>query len=262
MPITLPKSSTSSRSTTEFSACSTCSIQMIDDAARVDGADGGDQLTGIRLRSGRRRSRRAAAAFGSVASARASSSRLRSQQAQAPGRIVGAVDQARSPPGSRRSAPPPRLRVRARAEGAGDQEIFEHGQLLERLRDLEGAAHARQAARHRRRVGHVARRRKRCGRHRPAILPVIRLNSVDLPAPFGPMMPSASPSPKSNEITLARPSARRRICRHFRATRIGIVAYRIVQRWRGVQGAPPRHLLGDRLPSCRRPEYSAPSCCR
>ncbi len=35
---------------------------------------------------------------------------------------------------------------------------------------------------------------------RPAsgrILPVIRLNRVDFPAPFGPMMPSASPSASS-----------------------------------------------------------------
>jgi hypothetical protein len=40
-----------------------------------------------------------------------------------------------------------------------------------------------------------------------AILPVMRLNSVDLPAPFGPMMPSAAPSPTAKEIPSANVSA-------------------------------------------------------
>ena len=43
MPMTRPKSSTRSRSTTEFSACRTCSIQMIVMPCGVDGPDRGDQ---------------------------------------------------------------------------------------------------------------------------------------------------------------------------------------------------------------------------
>ena len=124
-------------------------------AARMDGADGGNQLTGIRPRSGHRRSRRAAAVSARVASARASSSRLRSAATGCP---AGHWRLSMSPVSTRISAQRSATSAsgRRRAEGSGDQQIFEHRQLLERLRDLECAPHARQAARHRRRVGHLA----------------------------------------------------------------------------------------------------------
>ena len=67
------------------------------------------------------------------------------------------------------------------------------GGVRERVRYLVGAADAQPRARVRRHGGHVGAGEQT----RPAVgatSPVIRLNIVDLPAPFGPITPRASPS--------------------------------------------------------------------
>ena len=61
-----------------------------------------------------------------------------------------------------------------------------------------------------------------------ATVPVIMPNSVVLPAPFGPMMPSASPSPSERSMPFATTTAPKRL--------------EIFSRVRIVDTAPRRHL--------------------
>ena len=83
------------------------------------------------------------------------------------------------------------LRLAAAIDRA-DEQVLEHGEFLERLRDLMGAADAGAAASLRRHAGEIA-AVEADGAGVGARPPAIRLNSVVLPAPFGPMMPTASP---------------------------------------------------------------------
>ncbi len=112
------------------------------DAAGMDGADGRDQLAAFAVGQ-------AAGDFVEQQHFRLGGQRagqfqpLALKQAQAPGAVVGAVDKAGLAEGSPRIAPPPGLRAARGSESARDEEIFEYRKRLERLRDLECAAHAR-----------------------------------------------------------------------------------------------------------------------
>jgi hypothetical protein len=94
----------------------------------------------------------------------------------------------------------------AGAEAGRDRDILIGRHVLEGLRDLEAAPdpgmHALPRG-HRGDVLPVQRDGSACGFSRP----VIRLKSEDLPAPFGPMMPSASPSCTSREMSSATTTA-------------------------------------------------------
>jgi hypothetical protein len=76
----------------------------------------------------------------------------------------------------------------------GDQQVLENGEIVEGLRDLEGPPNAGEAPLHCGHARDVACLRTARFPESGVRLPVIRLKSVDLPAPFGPMMPKASPS--------------------------------------------------------------------
>ena len=85
-----------------------------------------------------------------------------------------------------------RLPLPAAVDG-GDQQVLEHGQILEGCgiwneRPMPAMQRARGGA------CVMSWPSKRTVPLSGRSSPVIRLNSVDLPAPFGPMMPSASPA--------------------------------------------------------------------
>ena len=155
------------------------------DARRVDLPDRRDQFAGIRPRSGRRRSRRAAA--GAVAS------RARAPFRAACGRAKSATPRdgwpcraGPSPRGLRRRHSTTSRLALAASEAGGDEQVLEHGQLPEGRRDLVRAADARRGS---------ARARWRAVMSRPsrndwpelgASAPEIRLNRVDLARPVRP----------------------------------------------------------------------------
>ena len=124
--------------------------------------------------------------FGSVASARATSRRLRSGSVSAAGQLPALVEQIE---------PPQHLDARGASRAAGSgvaQQRADHDVVLDRERrkrphDLEGAADAAAADLvGRQPVDALARERDAC--RRPArSTPAIMLNSVVLPAPFGPI---------------------------------------------------------------------------
>ena len=82
----------------------------------------------------------------------------------------------------------------ATAIDRADQQIFEHRQILERLRDLIRAPDAGEAALDAARARVMSCHRARSCRRSGETPPAIRLNSEVLPAPLGPTMPSASPA--------------------------------------------------------------------
>ena len=87
------------------------------------------------------------------------------------------------------------------AEQRGDREILEHREMLNGSgiwNERPRPARQRAPAAIRVMSSPSSTMRPRSGRS----MPVIRLNSVDLPAPFGPMMPSASPR-ASDEVDVA-----------------------------------------------------------
>ena len=84
---------------------------------------------------------------GPVASARAISSRLRSSRVSEPAGALARVKQAESARGCRRRPAAASRSARAPAVDRADQQVLEHGELLEGLRDLVGAADAGAAAR-------------------------------------------------------------------------------------------------------------------
>ena len=75
----------------------------------------------------------------------------------------------------------------------GRLHVLEHGEAAEDAGDLERAAHAAAAEAVRRQAADRPRRRRRCWPVSCAMSPVIRLNSVVLPAPLGPMIARRSP---------------------------------------------------------------------
>ena len=121
---------------------------------------------------------------------------LSPQQIECAGAAIGGADEARPLENVAARVDDLRLALLA-AVDRGDQKVFEYGEALERLRNLERAADAGDAAGARRRVRDILTVKWTlpvsgfCS-------PVMRLNSVDLPAPFGPMMPSASPGATSS----------------------------------------------------------------
>ena len=140
-----PKLSTTRRSTTASSACTTCSIQRMVTPAWRDVADGGDQFEALALgqaagdlveqQKPRRRRERARHL-----------QPLALEQRQRAGERVGALD---ADPSRSRISPQDcgdlALRSAAAVDRA-DQQVLEHGEVLERLRDLVGAADAGAAA--------------------------------------------------------------------------------------------------------------------
>ena len=86
------------------------------------------------------------------------------------------------------------------AEAGGDQQVLRHRQLLEGMRHLVRAADAGEAAPLRRSLVMSSPSRAMVPAL-GAVAPVISENSVVLPAPFGPMMPSASPSATDSEMS-------------------------------------------------------------
>ena len=128
------------------------------------------------------------------ASARASSSRLRSSRVSVPATAVGLGGEA----GALEHVGAVRRTIsrsrRPRPKAAADERFSNTVRPSKGCGIWKRPADAHAAARSRRRRGS---RRGRRSAMRAGIgqarSPVIRLNSVDLPAPFGPMMPSASP---------------------------------------------------------------------
>ena len=135
-----PLCSTTSRSTTASSACTTCSIQMIETPlartrlmrstsadAFVLGEPAGDLVEQQEPRAGRKRARQLEP--------------LAVEQREPAGGAVGFVGKA----ALRQDVHAARVDVAlalAAAEGRGDDEVLEHGHAAERLRDLERARDA------------------------------------------------------------------------------------------------------------------------
>ena len=194
--------------------------------------------------------------FGSVASARASSSRLRCSSDRLPAGAL-ACRSARSRPGFRRSDPTTSASRRRDPKAPATSRFsntvsFSKGCGIWKVRPMPD-----RAARHRRHARHVAAVESGCVPLSAAILPVIRLNSVDLPAPFGPMMPSASPSPTAKRNLLGD----RQGAEFLRDPSSSRIAKPIPPRTGGASTGPAPKIRRS-LPSCRRSECSAPSCCR
>jgi hypothetical protein len=77
------------------------------------------------------------------------------QQGETTGRLIGAIGKPGLDKDIRAAGGDLRLAL-ARDERRSDEQVLEHGQLLEGLWDLESAADAREAARHGRRASHVS----------------------------------------------------------------------------------------------------------
>ena len=90
--------------------------------------------------------------------------------------------------------------------------------------------------------------------------PAIRLNSVVLPAPFGPMMPSASPGRNAKDRCSSAATTEPKACADAGLSSIASRA----SRWaRTIAPVPPTTApIRRSAPSCRRPECSARSGCR
>ena len=87
------------------------------------------------------------------------------------------------------------------ADQRADDDVVDHAHGLETLDDLKGAADAAHAAFRRRQPGRP-RHRTRSSLAWAASTPAIRLNSVDLPEPLGPIKPTISPRPTEIETSL------------------------------------------------------------
>ena len=72
----------------------------------------------------------------------------------------------------------------------GHQQVLEHRHTDERMRNLVGAADAFAAALMREQARHILALEQHAATVRPQV-PLIRLNNVVLPAPFGPSTPKA-----------------------------------------------------------------------
>ncbi len=134
-----------SRSTTCTSTWTMCSIQTIATPARADARGSSRRARRPRRRSARRRSRRAAARPGSVPSARASSSFLRSSRPRLSARrfATSTSPQSSSTSMQRAYAAWPRA---ARRRSRADEDVLEHRQVAERPRHLVRAPDPEPAA--------------------------------------------------------------------------------------------------------------------
>ncbi len=183
----LPKLMTSRRSATASNACTTCSIHTIvtpcsftrwisSTSSCVSGSVRPPAISS------------SSSSFGRVASARASSSRLRSSSVSVPANWF-----------ARRSRPVRFKYVDAHvvscafgkraAEGRAHQQVFEHRHAAERTRHLIRCGRCRRCSVDAARVRRYRRRRSRSLPASGRTSPLTRLKSVVLPAPFGPRMP-------------------------------------------------------------------------
>ena len=202
-----PKLRTTRRSTTAISACTTCSIQRIATPVRMDVLDGARRVRGTPPPSGPPAISSSSNNSGFGGERARHLQPLAFEQRQRAGERIGALEQAK--PLENLAAGLRRLALGlAPAVDRADQEILEHGELFEGLRDLVGSGRCRRgsvlAAAGRAR----SRPSKRMAPASCASSPEIRLNSEVLPAPFGPMMPSASPGATADRDHRRRRSSR------------------------------------------------------
>ena len=247
--------------TTEVSACSTCSIQTMVMPRGVDGADESRRARRIRPRSARRRSRRAGGAAGRVGQRAGQFEPLAVEQGERAGTAIGQGDAGRcarrmSAQASATSASRCRGRRTAATSRFSNTVRFSKGCGIWNERPMP----ARQRA-HRRRLRDVAAVEADAAAIRLEMSPVIRLNSVDLPAPFGPMMPSASPG--LHVEGSRRPSTLRapKLFDTRSSSRIGTSRLPGEGARRRRRPGPSR-IRRSGLPSCRRSGSPARSCCR
>ena len=179
---------TASRLTTERSACTMCSIQMMATPSRwTRRITSTSSCTSCSPRPPAISS--SSSTRGAVASARASSRRLRSSRVRAPARVLALARE----PGQLERGQRGRVRQalgQPAPEDPAHQHVLEHGER--RRTDAGSGAVQRDAGaaprvRRARSVTSRPRRppRPRSGRRRP----IRRLSAVVLPAPFGPMTP-------------------------------------------------------------------------
>ncbi len=232
---------------------------MIVMPARVDAADRSRPARRIRPRSARRRSRRAAAAaarWPARAPARAACARAGS--ARRPSRLAWPASPVSSQDRGAARRPTSRSRLR-RPKAAATSRFSNTVSRSNGCGIWKRAADARAAAR----SGGARVMSLPSKRMRPAFgrrLPVIRLNSVVLPAPFGPMMPSASPRATEGDAR-RRPSARRSDFETFSSARISCLPCPCSPS-DGRRRSPPAdqaQAIGSILPAAG---FRAPSCCR
>ena len=156
--------------------------------------------------------------LGCIASALASSSRLRSGPPSASARWSAWAPSPMKSSSSRAcSRAADAARAAPRPEQRADRDIVEHGQAGERLDDLKGAGDAETGAAKRRQVIDA-----------PTLeaelaliggeLPLIRLTSVVLPAPLGPISPRISPAAREKLTWSTEVSPWKRLVR-FRASK-------------------------------------------
>ena len=149
-----PKLSTTSRDTTASSACTTCSTHTMVMPASLDGAHELHQLDAFGLgqpagdlveQQEPRRAGKRAGQFEPLAA----------EQVERAGTAIGESDEAGALQDFAAGVGDLGLALPA-AVDRGDQQVLEHGEVLERVRNLERAADAGDAARARRRLRDVA----------------------------------------------------------------------------------------------------------
>ena len=123
----------------------------------------------------------------------------------------------RPPPAPARAAPAARVdrcradrSCRAPTGGGGQPQVLQHGELREEVRALERARDAAAGHRVRRQARDRRARRRGCARASGASWPVMRLKSVVLPAPLGPMMARRSRGATASDTPLSAASAPKR----------------------------------------------------
>ncbi len=185
--------------------------------------------------------------FGSVASARATSRRLRSGSVSAEAELVALAEQVELPEHLVRTRGAPRARscrcnsaptmTLSSTESAGNGRTSWKVRPMPRAADLVGRAARR-----------CVRRRRRSSRRSGANTPAMMLNSVVLPAPFGPMTAKIEPcaTRKLTLSTASRPRKRLltasidRSARHARASRHAELARRATATRRPAAPSRPR----------------------
>ena len=152
--------------------------------------------------------------FGLIASALASSSRLRSGPPSASARCSARCSRPTKSSQSRACfARPPRLWLAAgSAEQRAHRDVVEHRQAGKRPHDLKGAADAEARRDDRPEVGGSARPRTGSAPSVGSSVPLTRLTSVVLPAPLGPIRPRISLALEREASRRQSPPARESAC--------------------------------------------------